>query len=1132
MTTEPPATAGLADFVAALYGATQDPFRLTYGDVTEDVGDDLTPFEKAAGDEPIYLFATTASGAVPFLYTLSEEPTDDAWTGMLAPGLAVRPTAILTKGCKVFSVYALTETFQADAPETIALAAAMGGAAVDPLVDPIPTPRANGWVLAHFDSAHHTALAVLADAFGTVPAPGVVARPASSVAAALGKHRDATIRTVFDFEDPRLQEKVTITGGANRKSVNWTPSEMTRGRVLDVFCRHTEAASKDGPAVVLGQMKPGRRLLESVEAMHFVGLDFDSGIDGDVLAEAIADTGLMAVMASSHSHLKTTTVESLSSIQNWLAEVGREDEEITQAVVRERMAEKGLEPEIVASMTFEVVGEGAAQNVVISHAPIPKWRVILPLFAPFVIADRDSDDASGLDIWRNVPRALARRLGGLPLDQACTGASRLWYLPSHPASREDWRIDLFGGDLVDVDQLLADWHVDEEAAPAARQVRAVKRGSRAVEGAFGKRWAKKYAAGFDIADLLVERFNPDKKGRTKDARLRGWSGAATWVTLPDGEKEKRRKHLTIRCPFEAGHSNSTEKDDTGCYVANAGDGRRGDGFVITCLHGSCAGRDRLDHLNKMVNDGWFDAEDVARFDSLDHDDAEPADEEVDVEAALAEFAGLSASTTVVKSTVQKTHRKAGGVAIDGVLEGLDGWDPKKCLFEGPKAADDAIDALGKVASVVKMGNKMRIVVRAEDGLGFFSESEARLFFKPYRAEIEVGTDKNGEPKLKWVDALDLLLKSDRRQTWKGIDCDPSNSLPSHVLNTWEGIEIAPEPGDCSLLKAHILNSVCAGNADHAHYLTQWFAHMVQRPTEKPGVAPVVVGPKGSGKSTVADFVRRAIGRKHSVKIAQAKHLVSNFNAHLAGMLFCQAEEVTFGADRKGEGPLKDVITAKTALTEKKGLDAYQETNFTRFFLVSNDGHVVPASDGERRWFVLYTHDLFAGRPMNDPERIAYFNALNDEADAGGIAAFLDYLMTYDLTGFTPYAAPDTDALSDQKLQGLSDEDLWVYGVLQTGAFDDKDGVELGDEWELDEPLEIDQAIVRSSYASHVKRYGGSSGGAGVALKALLRHGEVTEVRRGPRGSRKRFYQFAARRGWQDRFSSRFGIGFTVEREAD
>src|SRR5690606_7054692 len=115
----------------------------------------------------------------------------------------------------------------------------------------------------------------------------------------------------------------------------------TRADILDIFCRHNVATEKDGPAVVLGQMKQGRRLLESVETMHFVGLDFDSGIDGDVLAEAIADTGLMAVMASTHSHLKTTTVESLSSFQNWLTENGREGEKITQAVVRERMAEKG-----------------------------------------------------------------------------------------------------------------------------------------------------------------------------------------------------------------------------------------------------------------------------------------------------------------------------------------------------------------------------------------------------------------------------------------------------------------------------------------------------------------------------------------------------------------------------------------------------------------------------------------------------------------------------------------------------------------------------------------------------------------------------------------------------------------------
>jgi len=1113
-TNQPDLAVDLGQFVAALYGASQDPFRLVYGDTAVDVSNDLTPVQEAAGDNPLYLAPTTVSGAVPFLYALTEEPTTDAWQGMLTPGLAAYPTAILTKDRLVFAVYALSEEAPADDAALIALAQAMGGALAAPLENPLPTPGANGWTLAHFDADRHTPLKALQDAFG-MAAPTVVAIPAPTVSG-LGRYKDATIRTVFDFEDPRLAEPVVVTGGKNRKSVDWKPRETTRADVLDIFCRHNVSAEKDGPAVVLGRMKPGRRLLESVEAMHFVGLDFDSGIDGDVLAEAIADTGLMAVMASSHSHLKTTTVESLSSIQNWLAEVGREDAEITQAVVHERMAEKGLEPEIVASMTFEVVGEGAAQNVVITHAPIPKWRVILPLSTPFVIADRDSDDASGLDIWRNVPRALARRLGGLPLDQACTGASRLWYLPSHPEGRTDYRIDLFGGDLVDVDQLLADWHVDEEAAPAARQVRAAKRGAKTVEGALGKRWAKKYAAGFDIADLLVERFNPDKNGRTKDARLRGWSGAATWVTLPGGKKEKRRKHLTIRCPFEAGHSNSTEKDDTGCYVANAGDGRRGDGFVITCLHGSCAGRDRLDHLNKMVNDGWFDAEDVARFDSLHHDDAEPAEEEVDVEAALAEFAGLPAPV------------KAGNVAVASALH-IDAVDPSQCLFDGPNAEAEAIEAMSKVASVVSLGNKVRIATRTKDGLTFNVKSDAALWFSSYRALLEVGEDKQGNPKVKEFSALDLLLKSDRVKRYAGIDCDPTCSLPDHMLNTWEGIAIAPAPGDCSLLKKHLLESTCAGNAEHYRVLTQFFAHMFQKPGEKPGFAPVVIGPRGAGKSTVADFLRRAIGRKHSVKISQGKHLTGSFNAHLAGRLFVQAEEVTFGGDKRGEGPLKDAITSPTTLTEPKGFDAYEETSFARFFLVTNPGHAVPAGDGERRWFVLKVRDLFDGTDHDDPRRIAYFEALRAEADNGGIAAFLHYLVNeVDITDFKPWAPPKTEALAEQVLQSLSDEDRWVMDVLENGAFNGRDGYDVGGgDWEMDEPLVIDRVHVQASFDSYVRSHNGSSGGNGAARRALLAHGEVVDGRRSS-GDRKKTYRLAPRREWRERFEARFGITLAGE----
>lgn len=1082
-------TTQLTEVLTTLNGGQAGPMVLRDQDDEPLLLSSLERLDALLEAEPEPYLDPINDGQVRFVYEVVEAEFAGEWA-CLTPA----PSMVLIKGQTEARFYLL------DQPQPLEV--------VEPLADMLgcdlsvaaPLPGSNGWAPAYDDAKPWLTTATfsledLKSHFDDTPA--VVA----PVAAALGKHRDATIRTVFDFQDPQLQETVVISGGASRKSIDWKPTEMTRGVALDIFCRHNVAADKDGPGVVLGSMKPGRRLNEAVEAMWFAGLDFDSGVDGDVLAQAIADTGLMAVMASTHSHMKTTTVESLSSIQNWLVENHRESEEVTQAVVRARMAEKGLEPEIVASMEIEVVGDGDDQDVVITHAPIQKWRVIFPLAAPFVVADHAADEEAGHEVWRRVPRVLAKRLGGLPYDHACVDVNRLWYLPAHPEGAE-FRVDLFGGDLLDVSEVLAQAGdlTDVSPTPKVPVRKRAQDPTKVIAGPFDRRWAARRADGLDIVNLLEDRL----KGTPNAKKLRGWS---------DGRKKR-----IIECPFNAGHSNPRDKTDAGCFASNAGDGR-GDGFTIHCSHGSCKskGRDRLDYLNRMVEDGWFTAEDVEAFDVVLREEPQ-VEPEVDMEAALAEYAGLP------------LPQMAGNVAVASALK-IEALEPTQSLFFGPNAEAEAIKAMAKVASVVSLGNKVRIATRTRDGLAFHVKADAGLWFSQYRALLEVGADKKGEPKIKEVAALDLLLKSDQVNRYAGIDCDPTNSLPPHILNTWEGIKIAPAPGDCTLLKRHLLESTCAGNPEHYRVLMQFFAHMFLKPGEKPGFAPVVIGPRGAGKSTVADFLRQAIGRRHSVKIAQGKHLTGSFNAHLAGRLLVQAEEVTFGGDKRGEGPLKDAITSTTTLTEPKGFDAYEETSFARFFLVTNPGHAVPAGDGERRWFVLKVKDLFEGLDHDHPDRIAYFDAIRAEADAGGIAAFVHYLVNeVDISDFKPWAPPKTEALAEQVLMTLSDEDRWVMDVLENGAFNGRDGYAVGgEEWELDKPLEIDRVHVQASFDSYVRSHNGSSGGNGAARRALLEHGEVVDGRRST-GERKKTYRLAPRREWRERFESKFGITLAGEGE--
>ena len=1095
-TTEPKATdVTLHDFLSTLYGATQDDFRVHHGDDTTDAGNDLAAVLKAAGAEPIYVSLITANGDVPFLFTRLNYAAEDAWADFTdhQPTAALHRTDDLGNGTLVCA-FALAEAARADDPAVVALSQAMGCDLTDMQTDFMATPGANDWRLVHFDKAAITPIDDLMAAYCDEPATPVV-EPAG-----LEKWRDATVHAGFDPEADDMLAPVVITLGPSSKAGagKWKATTMTRAQVFELFTRHQTSAFKDGPAAVLGDVE-GSRGADNVRSLSFVGLDVDNGFAGDEIARRITDAGLSAVLASTHSHLKTTTTEAMKGFVEWAAEhfPGRE---LDDEIMRARMAWKGYDQAIVDSMVFDIVEAGQNRDgtpklkVNIDHAPIPKWRVIVPLAAPFVIAENGATQDEGVEAWRAVPRALARLLGGLPIDDTGCDANRLFYLPSHAAGAE-WRIAVFGGDLLDWRAVVEADHVGEPTV----EPRARKRGAACeATGPLDERWVAKKGEKLLIVDL-IRKFN-DPRAAAPDRLIRG----------KDAEDK-----VHIRCPFEDDHSKTTARDK-GCFVQNPGVSHKAKGFVISCSHHACHNRDRIEHLNKMVTDDWFAAEDVEAACNMVVEDESPADNDVDVEAALAEYAGLP------------PPQMAGGVAIASALK-IDLTEPEQCLFDGPNAEAEAVEAMGRVASVVSLGNKVRIATRTKDGLTFYVKTDAGLWFSSYRALLEVGQDKDGQPKVKEFAALDLLLKSDKVKRYAGIDCDPSGSLPDYILNTWEGIKIAPAPGDCSLLLEHILESTCAGNAEHYKVLIQFFAHMFQKPNEKPGFAPVVIGPRGAGKSTVADFLRRAIGKRHSVKIAQGKHLVGNFNAHLSGRLLVQAEEVTFGGDKKGEGPLKDAITSPTTLTEPKGFDPYEETSFTRFFLVTNPGHAVPAGDGERRWFVLKVRDLFEGKAHDHPDRTGYFDALRAEADAGGIAAFLHYLVNdVDISDFKPWAPPVTDALGDQVRQSFGDEEFWIEGILESGLFKTRDGEESIEEWGLDEPLVIPSAVVIASYNSHVKRFGGSSGGSGAARRALEAHGEVGIGKTSVQQGRKPAYTLGTRREWRDRWMAKFGTNLREE----
>jgi Family of unknown function (DUF5906) len=215
---------------------------------------------------------------------------------------------------------------------------------------------------------------------------------------------------------------------------------------------------------------------------------------------------------------------------------------------------------------------------------------------------------------------------------------------------------------------------------------------------------------------------------------------------------------------------------------------------------------------------------------------------------------------------------------------------------------------------------------------------------------------------------------DRRSYPGGVAFMPGGAPPG-TYNLWTGFSVRPNPnGSCKLILAHIREVVCCGDEAQYHYFIGYFAHMIQKPHEKPGVALVLRGVKGAGKDTVGEYIGKLFPRHH-VTISTMEHLTGKFNAHQERALLLQVQEGFWAGNPQAVGPLNRIITAETAMIERKGYDAIEVPSCVRVFITSNEEWIVPATAGERRYAVF---DVSPHRARN----LAYFKAILHERDNG------------------------------------------------------------------------------------------------------------------------------------------------------
>lgn len=270
---------------------------------------------------------------------------------------------------------------------------------------------------------------------------------------------------------------------------------------------------------------------------------------------------------------------------------------------------------------------------------------------------------------------------------------------------------------------------------------------------------------------------------------------------------------------------------------------------------------------------------------------------------------------------------------------------------------------------------------------------------------DVYLDGKGNWKVKYTPADQVWMESTLRQSFDEIIFDTNDR--EGCLNLWTGIPCAPIPGDMKLIAQFeelVFDAISQDKTrkGKGRWLMQFMAHLVQKPEEKPGVVPSIVGPQGGGKGLLTQGILEDILKTYALTINSSSQVKGKFNRDQAARLLTILDEATWRGDKEEDGILKSRVTEKTITVEEKFGERYTLKDLTRFFILSNNKESVSMEIGNRRYLQFETNPSYA-------KKNEFFGPIWDAVRKGTMGpAVYHYLLNYDISDFDPYTLPHFD----------------------------------------------------------------------------------------------------------------------------
>jgi hypothetical protein len=353
---------------------------------------------------------------------------------------------------------------------------------------------------------------------------------------------------------------------------------------------------------------------------------------------------------------------------------------------------------------------------------------------------------------------------------------------------------------------------------------------------------------------------------------------------------------------------------------------------------------------------------------------------------------------------------------------------------------DVVDDMKNIYAVLQRGNKSKVMtvygyeVEYSNPKAIEADLKNHIVFVPSEK-----VDKDGNVVYKVSNLGKIFSQYTYKMLVRDVVFRPTyNKLRPDLYNIWKGfIANKLKKYDESKLKRllyHLKEVWANGDEKTYNYLLNWLAHIAQKPGTKTQAAVVLISRQGAGKNIIGNFLTDHVFGEHvALNLADLSKITERFNSSIENRILTICDEVTNiegGARKyfKAFDKLKNMITEKKQIIEKKNIDPFKVCDYNNLLFFTNNWNPIRIESSDRRYCVLECSSKHKG------QKKTYFKPLKDDLDKNGVETgnhFYTFLMNRDISDFdTQKDIPDTEIKNNIKLYQLNSQHKFLLSQSQ------------------------------------------------------------------------------------------------------